>query len=254
MATIADNLQTLMDIKDDIRSAIVSKGVDVTDDLSWTEYANKISEITSRNLSYFPLYNGVSFGLSGWTQAPDCTIVEDITDMQGMFYGCTNLINAPVWLSNINTSTRTRSMFYECRSLTSLVPINTSNVTDAAGMFYNCQALTHIPDMDCSKMQNIDRMFYNCQALTSIGHLTGLGEAFTNVSSEYEYRQLRLDWSHNLPISYLYQIIDDLGICPYSNGAGDLYVPIEWSNALTTAEKSEIMDNLHNEKNWFITW
>lgn len=254
MATIAENLQTIIDIKADIRSAIVSKGVNITDDLSWTEYANKISEITGRNLSNFPLYNGVSFALSSWTQAPDCTIAEDITDMQSMFYGCTNLINAPAWLSNINTSTRTRSMFYECSSLTSLVPINTSNVTDASGMFYNCRALTHIPDMDCSKMQNIHAMFYNCRALTSIGHLTGLGEAFTNVSSEYTHRILRLDWSHSLPISYFYQIIEDLGVCPYSNGTGDFYVPTEWTNALTTEEKIEISDNLYNEKNWNITW
>ena len=49
MATIAENLQTLKDIKDDIKDAIIEKGVSVADSDSFSTYAGKIGEINNVN-------------------------------------------------------------------------------------------------------------------------------------------------------------------------------------------------------------
>lgn len=46
MATIAENLQTIQTIKDNIKTSIENKGVDVGD-VSFTEYSTKIDEITT---------------------------------------------------------------------------------------------------------------------------------------------------------------------------------------------------------------
>ena len=45
MATVAENLQTILDIKSDIKTAIINKGVSVADSDSFTTYADKIESI-----------------------------------------------------------------------------------------------------------------------------------------------------------------------------------------------------------------
>ena len=49
MATIAENLQTIQNIKQDIKTAIENKGVDMTN-TPFTEYSTKIDEISSESI------------------------------------------------------------------------------------------------------------------------------------------------------------------------------------------------------------
>ena len=63
MATIAENLQTIIDIKTDIKTAIENKGVTVGD-ASFSEYAGKIDNIEGGNAAW-ALPNGTRFANGG---------------------------------------------------------------------------------------------------------------------------------------------------------------------------------------------
>ena len=103
MAT-SDKLQKLLETKEQIRQAIIDKGVEVGEDIVFADYSNKISEIASgegsgdstiyenpdfyeirtnggTNCSYlFYNYNGTSLDLSNW----DMTNVSNTDNIFGM--------------------------------------------------------------------------------------------------------------------------------------------------------------------------
>lgn len=83
---------------------------------------------------------------------------------RNMFRDCRTLTHVP----GMDTSNVTdmRSMFNGCRTLTHVPDMDTSNVTDMGYMFQNCSALTHVPDMDTSNVTNMGYMFRNCSSLT----------------------------------------------------------------------------------------
>ncbi len=95
-----------------------------------------------------------------------------VTDMGGMFFGCSNLTSLN--LSNFNTSVVTdmRWMFKGCSSLTSLnlSNFNTSKVTNMYGMFSGCSSLTflNISKFNTSAVTNMYGMFSDCFGLTSL--------------------------------------------------------------------------------------
>ena len=76
--------------------------------------------------------------------------ITNITNMSGMFNGCSSLSSLPD-ISKWNTSnvTNMSGMFYGCSSLSSLPDIskwNTSNVTDMRNMFDRCKDSLNIPE------------------------------------------------------------------------------------------------------------
>ena len=118
----------------------------------------------------------------------------EVTDMSGMFYGCSAL--ASLNLSNFNTSNVTDmfGMFYGCSALTSLnlSSFNTSNVTNMGTMFENCSSLTslNLSNFNTLNVMNMSGMFYGCSALTSLNlssfntsNVTNMGAMFENCSS-----------------------------------------------------------------------
>ena len=74
----------------------------------------------------------------------------------------------------LNTSAVTNMsyMFEDCLSLTSLdlSGFNTANVTNMSRMFYGCEALTSLSlsNFNTAKVTDMSRMFYGCKALTSL--------------------------------------------------------------------------------------
>ena len=57
------------------------------------------------------------------------------------------------------------SMFYECRSLSSLPDIskwNTDNVTNMNFLFYNCNSLFSLSDISKWKNSNFEKINYGC--------------------------------------------------------------------------------------------
>ena len=107
---------------------------------------------------------------------------ENVTDMAGMFSGCSSLTSIDV--SHLNTSKVTTmgagrdteghsiGMFKDCSSLTSLdvSNFNTENVTSMLSMFAGCSSLTSldVSNFNTEKVTGMGYMFSGCSGLTSL--------------------------------------------------------------------------------------
>ena len=201
--SIADKLTLLINTKQDIKSAISEKGVEVTGGM--TTYADAIRRIESGGGGgggkgdpiYVPA--GLKFGYdsSNPNRQPDLTLpkiilARDYTDGSYMFAGNKGLHDIK-GIDSIKTSPHSllancNHMFYQCESLLSIPLFDTSNVTDMCGMFDGCKKLKTIPKLDTSKVTNMDGMFGNCTSLTTIPQLdtssvTHMYSTFSNCSS-----------------------------------------------------------------------
>ena len=116
---------------------------------------------------------------------------ENVTDMSGMFYGCSALTTLDV--SNFDTKnvTNMSNMFHWCLALTTLDVSNfdTKNVTNMRGMFYNCHALTtlNVSNFDTQNVTNMSNMFSVCFALTTLDVSNFDTQNVTNMSWMFSY-------------------------------------------------------------------
>ena len=99
---------------------------------------------------------------------------EKVTQMSGMFSGCTSL-QSITFGASFNTAKveSMENMFTNCKALKSidLSSFNTVNVTDMNNMFYNCNSLTSITfgsQFFTAMVTNMNGMFDNCYALISL--------------------------------------------------------------------------------------
>ena len=84
-------------------------------------------------------------------------------------------------------------MFRGCRSLTTIPPLNTSNVNDMSYMFERCKSLTTIPQLDSSNVTNMTNMFNECTKLINVPQLdissvTNMFQMFTHCQNLNEVR------------------------------------------------------------------
>ena len=95
---------------------------------------------------------------------------SEVTDMSGMFHGCSRLTELNV--SNFNTSAVTdmSDMFFGCSGLTelNLSNFNTSAVTNMSNMFGICSGLKelNVSNFNTSAVTNMSYMFSYCSKLT----------------------------------------------------------------------------------------
>ena len=197
MATIAENLQKIVDIKQDIKTAIENKGVTVGDS-SFTDYPTLINNIPQENTggdtttySYkIPTADVEGLKALGWDDESigyfrDNNLCYDwqkdnyiVTEGNKELYGVVTKNNISTYKSDpnfiycpmIDTSNMTNMghMFNGCSSLQSIPLLDTSKVTDMEYMFYTCSLLTRIPLLDTSKVTNMADMFPSCTSLQSI--------------------------------------------------------------------------------------
>ena len=69
------------------------------------------------------------------------------------------------------------SLFYDCRALTTIPALDTSQATNMQSMFSDCSSLTTIPALDAGQVTDMYFMFYGCSSLESVT-LPGMGNAF----------------------------------------------------------------------------
>ena len=99
--------------------------------------------------------------------------VEFPENSQSLFSSLSN-VKTITFSDKINTAnvTNMKSMFFDCKSLTSLDLSNfdTRNVTDMSHMFQNCQKLPSldVSSFKTSKVTDMSLMFTTCAALTSL--------------------------------------------------------------------------------------
>ena len=97
---------------------------------------------------------------------------ENVTNMSGMFWGCSALTTLDV--SNFNTQNVTDMsyMFCGCSALTTLdlSSFNTKHVGNMYNMFRDCSALTtlDISNFNTQNVTNMSEMFSGCRALTTL--------------------------------------------------------------------------------------
>ena len=214
MGTTADKLNKLKETKQAIKTAIVNKGVEVTDTDTFASYASKIDSIqTGGSGGGFVIPNGVKLAYS--TVIPDNIDTNNVTDMSYMFKYCSRLTAIPS--IDTNNVTNMSYIFDSCSNLTTIPLLNTSNVTNMSGMFGSCTKLVTIPLIDTSNVTNMESMFYNCSSLTTIPQLdvskvTNVGGIFTYCENLAYLKLINLGASQQvtiIPLSFSNSLGDD---------------------------------------------
>lgn len=153
-----------------------------------TEFLNT-SEVTTM---YHMFFNNVA--LRGDALDLSHFDTRKVTNMAGMFYGCTELTSIDVSKFNTSNVVSMQEMFGNCSSLKQLDLRNfdTSKVTSMVNMFAGCTALESI-DMskfNTSSLENMDGMFNGCRSLTSLDlssfdtqNVTNMDHLFFNCNS-----------------------------------------------------------------------
>lgn len=170
MATIAENIQTIIDIKADIKTAIENKGVEVGN-VGFDEYAGKIDSIESGIVTIDVNRIELKFGYSGFSTIPDYFDFSNISYPHYMFYMCSQLSEIPSSFNNINNATNLNYTFCGCSRLESVPLINTSTIRTMQGTFENCTNITTLPQYNTSNVWNFSNMLMNCMNLTSLPEL-----------------------------------------------------------------------------------
>ena len=198
MSQLTNNLNSILSIKADIKSAIEAKGVDMTG-ISFPGYASKIGEIQGGGSGDFELLltqgestsmrnisNSASFvGGYAFYESPTVqTVTLPNCDHIGVsaFYGCENLqtISLPVcksvWSYAFCSCTGLQSVylpmcsyiwqsaFYACSSISEVnLPVCESIAFNA---FTNCRSLLRADLPECSFLNT--GVFQNCYSLSSV--------------------------------------------------------------------------------------
>ena len=169
-------------------------GVYVERDTPFMDIINKVTEIPGACIPYKPTY--ISFrdfrdeDLSDSLEGLD---TSNITDMNSMFYNCSNVTELD--LSNFNTDkvTSMATMFWGCGSIESLdiSSFNMSNVTNVNNMFASCNNLTHI-DFGDTTLESVTEMQYMFSYTNKLDDetLNNILALLTTVSSTTANRKL----------------------------------------------------------------
>lgn len=195
-----ENLNTLTQVKSDIKSAITNKGVTV--DKDFTQYGNLIRQIgNDEKYTLDELIDSgkVKFGysdISNFTDVFAGRSTSNYTDMSHMFHGCGKTTTIP----SIDTSNVTdmSHMFHGCELLYHLEAFDTSNVTNMEGMFehsWNTLDYVDISFFDTSKVTNMRRAFCVNKGNIRIPLLD-----FSNVKDVTEM----CSWNSGVGVSYKY--------------------------------------------------
>ena len=271
MGPTVEELNKVLEIKNNIKQAIADKGVEITDDTAFADYPSKIESIESGGggdpyyETLFLQRTGNNTDLSGlFYNSPAKTLdlsklnTSNVANMNNMFRYCASLTSLDV--SNFDTSNATiiSFMFRDCPSLTSLdvSNFNTSKVTTMESMFYNCQSLTSldVSNFDTSKVNSIAEMFYYCKSLTSLKGLNNWNvDKVANMNNMFRYCEAltSLDVSTwnvgHITASYYFG-----GVFNNCNSLVDLYPPqninaqmdVSSSTALSHDSLMRIINNL----------
>lgn len=215
MSELITNLNNILDIKGDIKSAIENKGVDMTG-VSFPGYASKIGEIS---------------GGSGWDQksVTEGTVEIINLDNSASFVASSAFMNNNT-IQTVNLPYATsvgNSAFYRCSSLSQVNLPVCSYIGNRA--FNNCSSLSQISLPMCNYIDSY--AFNNCGSLSQLSlpvcsYIDTY--AFYNCSS---LSIITLEYSTVCSIStseILYQT-------PIASGTGSIYVPTSLVDAYKSA-------------------
>ena len=173
--SIADEIIRLKNAKENIKTAIENKGVEVSDSLTISDYAELISGISQSN-------NDLIKSMIERT-ATDLDIPNYVTSIGGYaFYNCTGLtsVTIPDSVTSIGSSA-----FNSCKGLTD-ISIGNSVTSIANNMFLNCIRLNNVT-IPNSVTYIGSQAFFQCTSITSVtipNSVTSIGDgAFNSCTS-----------------------------------------------------------------------
>ena len=204
--SLNSDLQTLKTniegVKSTLYTNLTNKGVtSITESDTLTTLANKVSTITAggSGVDFSPIgydtelnseinsvwNNDVAYSKTlydAWNSSNTSTYLlykddkklvyapnintSNVTRMDNMFYGCTNLQVVPKY--NTSNVTDMSQMFINCTNLISVKKFDTSNVTNMSYMFNGCKSLTTIPSFDTSSVKYMNSMFSDCLNIKTV--------------------------------------------------------------------------------------
>ena len=174
------NCDNLISMKDDVKIEKIcndnddSKTDNIENVFSSSEKSNFYDSLnpTESNIHY--VSSSYKNYFSGFTILSSLQEIR-VTNMNGMFYGCSSLISLPdISKWNTNNVKFMNGMFDGCKSLVLLPDIskwNTMNVTNMNSIFYGCSSLTTLPDIskwNTNNVKNMKNMFQGCESLISL--------------------------------------------------------------------------------------
>ena len=148
-----------------------------------------IENISNLNTSYVTDMSGMFVGCSS-LQRIDLTGLntENVTNISNMFAGCSSLQRIDLTGLNVESVTDMSRMFEGCSSLqmVDLTGLNTENVTNMSNMFRESGLQTiNLSVIDTKKVNNMNSMFFYCTKLSNID-LEGLDtSSVTNMGSMF---------------------------------------------------------------------
>ena len=89
-----------------------------------------------------------------------------LTSMSNMFSNCKSLMS--ILSLNTQNVTRCDSCFNGCSSLIAIPQLNTSSITNMSNMFNGCRSIACIPEMDTTNVTNMSQTFLGCYSLVKI--------------------------------------------------------------------------------------
>lgn len=206
MATISENLQTIINIKADIKTAIENKGVTVGD-ASFSEYAGKIDSIEAggSGSDIITLPNNFKIAYSGYNYSSDWSWPANIKfpqqhDWNHAFAYVKHVTNLPAISTTRPTDIFTRTdfsyMFYNASFIPSynkefFDSLDYSNVDTTSYMFYNASIMLDDLYIDSPFLTAMDRMFQNWEysgmdytslpaiVFTDLSNVTTVANAFS---------------------------------------------------------------------------
>lgn len=174
MATTAQYLEQLVKDKEAIINSLKEKGIEVSDDATFSDLSSKVSDIPSGGdvNEYFAMEpqssaNNITFTANILKKIPDNIVLPNYcTSISSIFSGFKQLVNGP----KIDTSKIKQfdMMFYMCDNLESVPNYDMSSATSSYQMFSGCKKLKSIDNLNFSNVTTPHYMCKDCISLTEV--------------------------------------------------------------------------------------
>lgn len=170
---IALKLNYLKETKNQIKAALIGKGIEVTDADTFRSYADKVNNISTKakipaattGIKFRGIWDTDTGEFSGGItdeEAEDFFSKLDfsnLVDFTEMFVGCRELTTAPEM--DTSSATSMNLMFTECNSLTYIPIYDTSNIVLNNGHEPEIAIIADCPNLNDASLNNIMQMCIN---------------------------------------------------------------------------------------------
>lgn len=119
MASVSENLNKILEIKTDIKTAIEEQGQDLTN-IPFSGYADSIKNISTLSKIDVSEYN-IKLGYSDFEYVLEFFVFDNCTTMEGMFSDCGVLKGVDLTMIDWENVISTRYLFWDCQELEDLI-------------------------------------------------------------------------------------------------------------------------------------